>query len=307
MLDEYAITPDIFNPAAYSNAAFIDMCLPHLKELVLREALVRDLCDGGWSQFCMTHSSGMHRLCKEIVRKLQLNNRLRRFPQNCPSKPISSTDWCNEGLGSSKVDPVTGVIASHITKLNFTQGEVASIEKLTGAPWWQSRSTSASIDRKTAEYKKLLHRILMQSNSLMFVDPNLDPASHNYREFFQLFTPLAERQIKPLIEIHRSICKGDGKARTFPTEMDWKNNFATLGAEFKCLGLSAEIFLWDDFHIRLLITDLVGVNLEAGFDVTAKPNDRTAWARLGRQDKDNWQKEFDPATREPKCRFTIGL
>jgi hypothetical protein len=51
MLDEYALVPDIFDSSAYSNPAFIEMCLPHLKEPILREALVRDLCGGGWSQF----------------------------------------------------------------------------------------------------------------------------------------------------------------------------------------------------------------------------------------------------------------
>lgn len=306
MIDEYAITPDVFDPAAYSNAAFIEMCLPHLKDPLLHEALVRDLCGGGWSQFCMEHSSSLHRLCKEIVRKLAQNNRLRRFPQHNKTAPVSAADWCQEGLGTSTADALTGIIASHITKQNFAQGEVASIEKLTGISWWQSRSPSTTMDRKTAEYQRVLHRVLMQANSLMFVDPNLDPSSYNYREFVQLLAPLARRQIKPRIEIHRSFCKGDGAARTFPTEMEWKNNFAGFGSDLSSRGLSAEVFFWDDFHIRLLVSDLVGVNLEAGFDVTAKADDKTIWTRLGRSDKDDWQKKFDPATRPPKWRFTIG-
>ena len=70
MLEEYAIVPDVFDPAAYSNAAFIEMCLPHLKEPLLQEAVVRDLYDGGWSQFCMANSGSLHRLCKEIVKNL---------------------------------------------------------------------------------------------------------------------------------------------------------------------------------------------------------------------------------------------
>ena len=306
MLDEYAITPDVFDPAKYSNIAFIEMCLPHLKEPLLHEALVRDLCGGGWSQFCMAHSSSLHRLCKEIVRKLAQNNRLRRFPQHNTTTPTSSADWCQESLCTSTADALTGVITSHNTKQNFAQGEVASVEKLTGAPWWQSRSPSTTVDRKTNDYQRVLHRVLMQANSLMFVDPNLDPSSYNYREFSDLLAPVSSRVIKPRIEIHRSFCKGDGVARTFPTQADWKNSFARLSADLHSRGLNAEVFFWDDFHIRLLISDLVGVNLEAGFDVTSKADDKTIWTRLGRADKDDWQKKFDPATRPPKWRFTIG-
>lgn len=254
----------------------------------------------------MENSSSMHRLCKEIVRKLAQKNRLRRFPQRLEQVPMSSADWCAEGLETSAIDTVSGVIVSHVTKQLFAQGEVASIEKLTGVPWWQHRSPTVSIDRKTIEYQRVLHRVLTQSNSLMFIDPNLDPSSYNYREFSMLFAPLARREIKPIIEVHRSFCKGDGPARTFPTEDDWKTTFSGFDHELKAQGLSADVFFWDDFHIRLLITDLIGIQLEWGFDVTTKQSDETLWSRLGRADKDDWQKKFDPAARAPKWRFKIG-
>lgn len=308
MLDEYVLAPDIFDASAYSDPALIEAYLPFLKEPLLQEAVVRDLCDGGWSQFCMANSGRLHRLCKEIVKKLSQNNRLRRIPRYSRTDPLSPADWCLEGLGTSTGETLTGIITSHSTKQGFQQGEVASIEKLTGTPWWQARSPSVTVDRKTADYQRVLHRVLMQARSLMFIDPNLDPSAPNYREFGQLFTPLAARVIKPHIEIHRSFCKGDGRARTFPVEMEWKTSFAPLDPILRSKGLTAEIFFWDDFHIRLLISDLVGVNLEAGFDVTKRLDDKTIWTRLGRADKDDWQRQFDPAARAAnlKWRFVIG-
>jgi hypothetical protein len=307
MLEEYAITPDVFDPAAYSNAAFIDMCLPHLKEPLLQEALVRDLCDGGWSQFCMTNSGNMHRLCKEIVKKLSMNNRLRRYPKHGTTNPVTPIDWCHEGVVSSTLDQLTGIIASHNTKQNFAQLEVSSIEKLTGTTWWQKRSPSVTVDRKSVEYLRVLHRVLSQANSLMFIDPNLDPSNHNYREFIQLLGPLSERTVKPKVEIHRSLCKGDGPARTFPTELDWKAAFCSLSEALLNKKLSAEVFLWDDFHERYLIADVIGISVPAGFDVTAKLNDYSTWGRLGRDDKEKIQRLFDPAVRQPKWRFSIGV
>jgi hypothetical protein len=165
MLDEYALVPDIFDQAAYSNPAFIEMCLPHLKEPLLQEALVRDLCDGGWSQYCLQNSGSLHRLCKEILKKLVQNNRLRRFPRQATAVPASAGDWCQEGLTASGTDTLTGVISAHATKQNFVANEVASVEKLTGTSWWQNRSPSVTVDRKTAEYIKVLRRVLLQANS----------------------------------------------------------------------------------------------------------------------------------------------
>ena len=305
MLDEYALVPDIFDQAAYSNPAFIEMCLPHLKEPILQEALVRDLCDGGWSAYCLANAGSLHRLCKEILRKLQQNNRLRRFPRQNGATPASNLDWCQEALAAHAVEPLQGIIAAHTTKQQIAASEVASIEKLTSSTWWQARSPSVTVDRKTADYLRALDRVLLQANSLMFIDPNLDPSSHNYRDFVQLLAPLAQRTPKPRIEIHRSFCKGDGPGRTFPTEADWRGAFSQLGNQLAAQGLTAEVFFWDDFHERYLIADVIGISVPAGFDVTGRPNDCSTWGRLGRADKDSIQRLFDPAARQPRWRFKI--
>ncbi|ABQ25236.1 hypothetical protein [Geotalea uraniireducens] len=308
MLDEYALVPDIFDPAAYTNNVLADAYLPFLKEPLFNEAIVRDIHNGAWSQYCLSNAANLHRLTKEIIRKLIQNNRLSRFPAQSSDIPAHAQDWCNESLRSHTVTPLTGIIASHSTKQTFAQAEVASIEMLTGTNWWQRRSPSVTVDRKTNTYLAVLDRVFHQANSLMFIDPNLDPSSRNYREFSRLLTPLSQRQLRPRIEIHRSLCQGDGRARTFPTEADWKVSFAGLGADLHACGLTAEVFLWDDFHERYLITDIVGVSVPAGFDVTGKKDDWSTWGRLGREDKDKIQRLFDPAARPEslKWHFQIG-
>lgn len=311
MLDEYVLVPDIFDPTAYSNPAFIEMCLPHLKEPLLQEALVRDLCDGGWAKYCMENSGNLHRLCKEIVRKLEQNNRLRKQPRAGAVYPNVANDWCSEGISTANAAPLSGIIAGHVTKQGAAfsaQQQVASIERLTAAPWWQARSSSVILDRKTADYRRLLERVFLQARSLMFIDPNLDPSASNYREFEQLFSAQLQRTPKPVIEIHRSFCKGDGPARTFPTPQDWEAAFAPLERVLRDIGLTAEVFGWDDFHGRYLISDVIGLQVEAGFDTTRKMGEMTAWVRIGRADKDTWQREYDPASRPGslKWRFTIG-
>ena len=73
-------------------------------------------------------------------------------------------------------------------------------------------------------------------------------------------------------------------------------------------GLSFEVFLWDNFHDRYLISDLVGILVPHGFGTTTAPAALTTWSRLGRPQRDDVQREFDPASRRHALthRFTVG-
>lgn len=307
MLDEYVLVPDIFDPAAYSNPALIEAYLPFLREPLFQEAIVGDLVDGGWSRYCTANSGNLHRLCKEFLKKLTQGNRLRKRTQVGGICPVSASDWCHEGVGSANVAPLSGIIAGHATKhaaAFAAQQQVASIERLTATPWWQARSPSMTLDRKTPNYLAVLQRTLAQANSLMFIDPYLDPSAPGYREFQQLFAPLAQRNPKPRIELHRTFNKGWEQAPT-PTEAFWKQRFSCLGAQMAAIGLSAEVFIWSEFHDRHLIADVIGVTASAGFDVTHRLDDMTTWSRMGRESKDAIQRQFDSAN-QPRWRFTIG-
>lgn len=80
-----------------------------------------------------------------------------------------------------------------------------------------------------------------------------------------------------------------------------------MSANLRAAGLHAEVFIWDDFHDRYLISNLIGVSLPNGFDTTRNPDSITRWTRLGRSDRDDVQREFDPASGRHalRARFTI--
>lgn len=314
MIDEYVLIPDVFDAASYSHREYIDMCLPHLKDALYNEALVRDLCGGSWSNWCSTPEriQSSHRLAKELLRKLKARNRLRAFPKQSQSSPQDSRQWCEDALRSHRVAPLSGIIASDQTKRGFTtEPLVASIEKLSSCAWWQARSCSAILERKTESYLSALSRVLACSNSLMFIDPNLEP-SNNYSEFFRLLEPLKDRIPAPQVELHRSHCLGDGPRRKVPRDAEEGRKlfvplFAPLDRELKRFGLNVGVFFWQDFHARYLISDLIGIVAEAGFDTT-RDAQKTTWARLSSGDRDSIQREFDPDVRprDLKFRFDIG-
>jgi hypothetical protein len=75
--------------------------------------------------------------------------------------------------------------------------------------------------------------------------------------------------------------------------------------------MSAEVFFWDDFHERYLITRHHRRSARPqGLTSLAKQDDWSTWGRLGREDKDKIQRLFDPATRPESLknrRFSIGV
>lgn len=82
-----------------------------------------------------------------------------------------------------------------------------------------------------------------------------------------------------------------------------------LADPLRAAELQAEVFIWSDFHDRYLISNLVGISLQNGFDVSPAPDDYTTWSRLGRDNRDAIQREFDPAARPGELveRFLIPI
>ena len=70
-----------------------------------------------------------------------------------------------------------------------------------------------------------------------------------------------------------------------------------LSRPLSVAGLHAAVFIWRRFHDRFLISNVVGISLPNGFDVSRAPGDFTTWTRLGRNTRDELQRDFDPVAR----------
>lgn len=308
MLEEYVVTPDVFIPAAYKEQGACGVSLRWFKDAVLEDGLLRDLRGGDWSRFCAALGSAGHSSTKEILTKLIAGKRLRKFDAQLDYGPTTSSEWLAEGIATQAVEPVTGIITAHATPASTEVKNIASIEKVTGANWWRARSCSKDLKRSTADYLSALTPVLLHANSLMFIDPNLDPGKLNYKNFADLLRPIQSREIKPIIEIHRSIALGDGISREFLKAEDWQLRFRPLNDDLAAMGLKATVLFWNDFHDRFLVSDLIGLSVSSGFDTTSDPNSEACWSRLGRTQRDARQRRFDPAVRGDlfKFKFEIG-
>ena len=76
LISEYALTPDVFDQMCYGSAEVCGVHLQARKEILLHEALVRDLRDGEWGKLFLGNHRLWHLRGKELLRKLVSQRRL---------------------------------------------------------------------------------------------------------------------------------------------------------------------------------------------------------------------------------------
>lgn len=308
LLAEYAITPDVFDSSAYNSDEVCGLHLQVLKDVILHEGLVRNLRSGEWAKTFDDSSRPWHQRGKELLKKLRAQNRSVLADATQPTSPQTDAEWCLEALGSHASRPLAGVIATETTAAPHSGNvTVSSVNRLTSAPWWAARSPSLRLGRTLTEYQAALASVLQHANSLTFIDPFIDFTDHHqYGDLIKILVSLQARSVKPLVEIHRVAWYGGGNDKRPKVKEVVAALQPSIQAVAKAAGISVEVFLWDDFHDRYLITDLIGLSLPHGFGTTTAPNTQTTWTRLGRNDRDSVQREFDPAHRGPRHRFIVG-
>ena len=222
LLADYAITPDVFDVTSYSSDEVCAARLETIREAMLTEGLVRNLQDGEWSRLFRPGDRSWHRRGTELVKKLSQQGRLIRHGPALADSPRDDPGWCAEALASHDALPLAGgVIVTGLVKKAFAaEAMVSSIDRLSSAPWWAARSSSVTLQRTTADYLKHLEPVLRCSNSILFIDPHLDPARRGYRDIGALLARSGNRSPAPRIEIHRVCYEGSGPGRHFPLEGD---------------------------------------------------------------------------------------
>lgn len=298
LLADYAITPDVFDISSYTSE---EVCGLHLREIsgVMRsEGLVRDLRSGEWSGLFADGGRSWHRWGKELVGKLAKQGRLVGFKPALPAAPEDDQGWCAEALAAhTDGRPFTGgVIVTEPVKEEYAKEPLVSrIDRLSRAKWWTPRDSSVRLARTLADYQKHFDLILRCSNSILFIDPHLDLAKRGYQDFSTLLLTAGYRKPAPEIEIHRVCWENSSDKRAKPEFLkDIEQSFrVALQEKVRDAGLRIKVFIWDDFHDRYLISNLIGIQIPNGFDTTSNPKSITTWTRLGRTDRADVESEFD--------------
>lgn len=314
LFSEYAVTPDVFNESCYDSPALCDAYFRQLLEVFFTEGLVRNLRNGEWQAFFSNHTRSWHDRTKHILKNLAEAGRLLPSDPALSHIPQTDREWCNEALESNETTPLNGIIVSDAIRSTYRRNQlVESVSRLSQSTcaWWEPTNSSLRLERTISQYKDALKPILRHAKSIMFIDPNIDPEKNNYADFRQLLEAAGNRppqSPQPLVEIHRKSLRGSGKNAPVWDQQNLENTFRNeLGPVLSQSNLKAEVFIWDDFHDRYLISNLGGILVPYGFDTSNKPDDLTTWSRLGRPTRDDVQREFARESSKHKLQFNFTI
>ena len=311
MFYEYALIPDIFNLSNYSSPDIFRHCLSPLKEVLLDYAVVRDMNNGDWSEYVNNNLTRWHPIAKELLNKINSQNRLRRINDFSGNHPADDFTWASKAVDSHQIENLDGIIISHQNAASFSENPLFSdVERLPNSTFWRQRSSSRRINKNMQDYLLCMHLILLCSNSLIFIDPHIDPSKNQYSHFADIFNYIASRPYKPVIEVHRVgwYSKDRHGGPIWEDNAAWESTFRRRWESLlQSINVQVKVFIWNDFHDRYLISDLAGISVPYGFD-TSNQNITTTWSRLSRADRDDVQREFDPASgmHTLRHRFTIN-
>ena len=314
LFSEYAVTPDVFNLACYNSRDLWETQIRQLQQTFLTEGIVRDLRNGEWQQFLS--GNAWDRLVRNFLKNLHINGRLVPSNPELSQAPQTDREWCKEALASHDTTPLNGIIVSDAIERTYRKNSlVSTVNKLLfpNVKWWSPADSSLRLKRTITDYKDALKLILRHAKSIMFIDPYIDPEQSNYADFIQLLEAAGNRPPQlpqPFVEIHRKSLRGSGRNAPVWDQQNMENTFRN---KFEPIlsqsNLTVTVFVWDDFHDRYLISDLVGIQMSNGFDTTTGPL-QTIWSRIGRTDREDVERDFDAniqGKRYPKCQFNFTI
>ncbi len=286
------MTPEALAEARSSSAVALELGIGCLNDLCRAEGVFADMRNGNWSRA----TDALGPLAKRFLTFARKNRRLIPAPPQLPNDPEDDEGWLWEAQGLHKIYPCRAVITHRELAATYTDDPVVSIERLNQTSWWDERSPSKPVKRTTADYRRTLDLVLRHANSLMFLDAHIDPLADNYREFPQLLLASGVQGRRPLIEIHRRSWRMINGRRQVQPLSQWRDDFEQWSKRLATARLKATVFLWEKMHDRFLISDLVGINVPYGFDISSDPTESSTWTRLGSNERDRQQREFDRAS-----------
>ena len=303
LLGEYAITPDVFDVNSYQTDEACGLHLRSLKEVLLDEGLVRNLCDGQWQEIFSAADRTWHNGGRELLRRLRGQGRLVAFPAMRSQLPTTDDEWCAEALASHRREALVGIIATRPVADTAADPAAVAIDRLGGASWWAGRGPSVRLRLCLADYLAVLQPVLCHAKSLIFIDPFLDPGHQAYAGFADLLRA-ASHEEPPLIELHRKAKEGRDLLRQEDLEPGFRTSLQPVATE---LGVPIHVYVWGDFHDRYLISNLVGISAQSGFATPRGQPDHTTWTRLSRTHRDDVQREFESGSSDRTLSFRFDI
>lgn len=314
MLKEFAFSPEVLLSSAYGITTTDGIFHPaedhgHLALNTLRKGLerggiVRNLAGGEWLKTVANTEVGLHARSREVLAKIQKTGRVVPAAMQSVAPPSTEKEWLSEAFASHQADPFlsnffgTDAFGEAVSAGDYQQLP-KGVSKLPLCEPFSGGGCSIKVRRTLVDYADVLRPVFKYSRSLMFIDPYLDLEAHNYRDFVGLLREAARLRPDASVELHRQLRVPGPGGPVVPAGELRQRIRRVIDADPLLRSLKVEIFVWDEFHDRYLVSNLMGISIPYGFD-TSNKQDETRWTTLTPEDADDIRIEFsagDPRKR----------
>lgn len=314
MFYEYAITPEVFDPAHLAANGARGVILTQLLRGLCENGMIADLHKGAWGRKILEKVTALSEAqtradLQALLSTLKDRNRVVRHPR-AAQDPKSDLDWLGLAYEANARAALDAIILSsdlHAASARYDDF-LCPFDSVLGAAHWQRRRRSITFKQCEADYRALLPPILRHAKRLYLIDPYLRPDRDRFTDTIMLCGQLLGNRggdaLQGIIEIHTSdACERRNTPRPVPEELArWRRWIAD---EFKtvCPRHTATISIWAEqtggerFHDRFLITDQAGFSVAGGLDCVKAPfgtPSETVWTLLDEQDRQAWLRKFQP-------------
>lgn len=308
ILPEFSLIPDVFDSTTYRDPSSGNALLCSVLNEILQDGIITNLRDGHWYNYIQTCTSrNWYPNAMIILRSLFSNNKVHSRKPTLTTFTDDDVHWCLEAINLTSTVPLHGIVCSQSVFNSIgMHPKLSCISQLHTTNWWNNRNRTISINHNPTDFTQYLEPIVTTSNSLMIIDRFIDPGKKDYRKFIRVISSICSSCDIPSIEIHRVEYFGTNKSN-IKNRLFWENRFRTNLAFLPAsIRNKIEVFIWDEFHDRYIVTDVVGITSGNSFSLrNNKPP--TRWTRLDSTARSDVTLEFDAAAglHALKYRFQI--
>jgi hypothetical protein len=276
MLQEFALTPGLFDPCVVQSDAHVETGLKQILFQLCESGMIADLSYDDW----LTHvRRNVERIESQALRKdlmlllsrMQDRRRLVPYPEPRVDTGAADEDWVKAALLAA--DRLNVVVTDKATKEGayLDDQRVVSIEETIGSPWMVDQF-SIDVRKDVAGMTRALEPVLRHAIRVSLSDPYMschsDASLTTLRIVIDILRHRKRGMGNTFLDIH---CGDPAKDRWAQENPDariraWRD---TIG-ELEERPSAVRVWLWangrETFHDRHIFTDQCAVSVPAGLD-----------------------------------------
>ncbi len=304
MLYHFAITPDVFEPAAIPENSREALILVELLRGIADNGLLANLHDGKWHHTVLAQydvdsfAPDIRDKLRSCLQLIHDRRRMIRHPVGTERPEDDDFRWLHWAMERHQSDPkypFKGIVAT-ATYIELSEIQDVALVPLPGLfdhPCWQERPKSIRLPKTEVQLKSALIPLLRYAERVTLIDPYMtcrkDRFFNTVEQCADLLGKHDGHQQRGLIQIHAGDPLADGddahKERAKDRLDRWEQELKPVISHWKH---RFEVTLWKNirgkksFHDRYIITDQCGISVPGGLDFGDDPvrANLTSWSWL---------------------------